>query len=47
MNNLFHFGLLTGFTIVMALAADYFIAPALMVIVNKNRSKLTAKSKSS
>ena len=46
MNNLFHFGLLTGFTIVMALVADYFIAPALMVIVNKNRSKLTAESKS-
>jgi len=39
MDNLFHFGLLTGFTIIMALIADYFIAPALMVIVNKNRSK--------
>ena len=46
MNNLFHFGLLTGFTIVMALVADYFIAPALMMIVYKNRSKLTAESKS-
>ena len=45
MNNLFHFGLLTGFTIVMALVADYFIAPALMMIVNKNRSKLTSESK--
>ncbi len=35
MNNLFNFGLLTGLTITMALLADYFIAPALMVIVNK------------
>ncbi|MBW2630387.1 MAG: MMPL family transporter [Deltaproteobacteria bacterium] len=35
MNNLIHFGFLTGFTIIMALLADYFIAPALMVIVNR------------
>ncbi|MDY6843912.1 MAG: efflux RND transporter permease subunit [Thermodesulfobacteriota bacterium] len=35
MNNLFHFGLLTGFTIIMALLADFFLAPALMVVVNK------------
>ena len=35
MNNLFHFGLLTGLTIIMALLADYFIAPALMVVVFK------------
>ena len=35
MNNLFHFGLLTGLTIIMALLADYFIAPALMVVVHK------------
>lgn len=35
MNNLFNFGMLTGFTIITALAADYFIAPALMVIVNR------------
>ena len=35
MNNLFYFGLLTAFTIVMALVADYFLAPALMVMVNK------------
>ena len=32
MNNLFNFGLLTGFTIVMALLADYFISPALLVL---------------
>ncbi len=35
MNNLFYFGLLTAFTIVMALVADYLLAPALMVLVNK------------
>ncbi|UCD33701.1 MAG: MMPL family transporter, partial [Desulfobacterales bacterium] len=35
MSNVRNFGLLTGFTIVMALLADYFLAPALMVLVNK------------
>ncbi len=35
MNNLTIFGLLTGFTIIMALVSDYLIAPALMVVVNK------------
>ncbi len=35
MNNLFRFGLLTALTISMALVADYFIAPALMVLVNR------------
>ncbi len=35
MNNLINFGLLTGFTIIMALVSDYLIAPALMVVVNK------------
>jgi hydrophobe/amphiphile efflux-3 (HAE3) family protein len=34
MNNLFNFGLLTAFTILMALLADYLVAPALMVLVN-------------
>jgi predicted RND superfamily exporter protein len=37
MSNLFHFGLLTGLTIILALLADYFIAPALMVIVHKKK----------
>ncbi|MCI5223222.1 MAG: hypothetical protein D3924_11240, partial [Candidatus Electrothrix sp. AR4] len=36
MNNLFNFGWLTGFTIITALLSDYFIAPALMVLVNKS-----------
>ncbi|RWX45487.1 MMPL family protein [Candidatus Electrothrix aarhusensis] len=35
MNNLVNFGWLTGFTIITALLADYFIAPALMVLVNR------------
>ncbi len=43
MNNLFHFGLLTGLTIIMALAADYFIAPALMVVVHQPK-KITQSS---
>jgi len=39
MNNLFNFGLLTAFTILMALAADYFVAPALMVVVHRKGKK--------
>jgi len=35
MNNLFTFGVLTAFTILMALVADYLVAPALMVLVNR------------
>jgi len=35
MNNLIHFGFLTGLAIILALLADYFIAPALMVVVNR------------
>ena len=38
MSNVRNFGILTGFTIVMALLADYFLAPALMVLVNKKRA---------
>ena len=41
MNNLFNFGLLTAFTILMALAADYLVAPALMVLVNPRVAKAT------
>ena len=37
MSNLINFGLLTAFTIIMALVADYLLAPALMVLVNKPR----------
>jgi hydrophobe/amphiphile efflux-3 (HAE3) family protein len=35
MNNLFNFGLLTALTVLMALMADYLIAPALMVVVHR------------
>jgi hypothetical protein len=35
MNNLVSFGVLTSFTVFMALVADYFLAPALMVLVNR------------
>jgi predicted RND superfamily exporter protein len=35
MNNYFNFGVLTGSTIILALMSDFFIAPALMVLVNK------------
>jgi len=38
MSNIRNFGLLTGFTIVMALLADYLLAPALMVLVNRRRT---------
>lgn len=37
MSNVRNFGLLTGFTIITALLADYLLAPALMVLVNKRR----------
>ena len=41
MNNLLNFGLLTSFTILMALLADYLVAPALMVLVNPKVIKIT------
>ncbi|MDQ7014994.1 MAG: efflux RND transporter permease subunit [Gammaproteobacteria bacterium] len=37
LSNLFNFGLLTGFTIIMALLADFFLAPALMAELHKRR----------
>ncbi len=37
MYNVRNFGLLTGFTIVVALLADFLLAPALMVLVNKRK----------
>ena len=38
MNNLNNFGFLTGITIIMALVSDYFLAPALMMIVYRPRT---------
>ena len=35
MNNLFYFGLLTGITIILALVANFFLAPALMALINR------------
>ena len=35
LSNLFNFGLLTGFTIIMALLADFFLAPALMAELHR------------
>jgi predicted RND superfamily exporter protein len=39
MRNLFAFGVLTAFTIIMALVTDYLVAPALMVLVNRPQTK--------
>jgi hydrophobe/amphiphile efflux-3 (HAE3) family protein len=39
MNNLLNFGVLTSFTVLMALLADYLVAPALMVLVNPVRAR--------
>ncbi len=36
MSNLFNFGLLTGFTILMALLADFLLAPALMAQLHRS-----------
>jgi hydrophobe/amphiphile efflux-3 (HAE3) family protein len=38
MNNIINFGLLTSFAIVMALVADYFMTPALMVTINLQKA---------
>jgi predicted RND superfamily exporter protein len=35
MNNLFYFGLLTGTTIILALVANFFLAPALMALIHR------------
>ena len=35
MNNLFYFGLLTGITIILALVANFFLAPALMALIHR------------
>lgn len=41
LKNIINFGLLTSFTIMMALMADYFITPALMVVVNRKKAPAT------
>jgi hydrophobe/amphiphile efflux-3 (HAE3) family protein len=42
MANIVNFGLLTSFTVVMALLADYLIAPALMVVVHRQAAPAAA-----
>ncbi len=37
LNNIIRFGFLTGITLIAALLSDYFLAPALMVLVNKKK----------
>jgi predicted RND superfamily exporter protein len=39
MKNFFDFGLLTGFTIIMALVADFFLSPALVIAVQRWTAK--------
>ena len=39
LTNIRNFGILTGFTIIMALLADYLLAPALMVLVSPKKSE--------
>jgi hydrophobe/amphiphile efflux-3 (HAE3) family protein len=38
MTNIFNFGLLTGFAIVMALVADFLLAPALMHLIHRRHN---------
>ncbi len=40
MRNLYYFGLLTGMTILLALLADFFLAPALMALYYKDKEDL-------
>lgn len=47
MNNLFYFGLLTGFAIILALLADLLLAPALMAVVVDSRKRTTSDQLSS
>ncbi len=37
LNNIIRFGFLTGITLIAALLSDYFLGPALMVMVNKKK----------
>ena len=45
MSNMFNFGLLTGLAIIVALLADFFLGPALMVLITRH-SKDLRKGKS-
>jgi hypothetical protein len=45
LTNIHNFGVLTGLTIILALLADYLLAPALMVLVSPNKAPHTAASR--
>ncbi len=45
MNNIFNFGLMTGFTITVALLGDFFLAPALMTIFEPKETEMTDDEK--
>ncbi len=40
MRNLHYFGLLTGFTLIMALAADFLLAPALVTLLDRRKRRI-------
>jgi hypothetical protein len=40
MSNVFYFGLLTGFAIILALGADFLLSPALMVLASRSKKML-------
>jgi hypothetical protein len=42
LNNLFYFGLLTGMTLVVALAADMLLSPAMLTLLASRRASATA-----
>ena len=43
MSNMFNFGLLTGLAIIVALLADFFLCPALMVLITRHSNVLRGK----
>lgn len=42
LNNLFNFGLLTGIALLMALLADFLLAPAMLVVLEQLQRKKPA-----
>ena len=43
MENIFRFGLLTGFAILMALVADFFLAPAMMTLIARRERAMSSQ----
>lgn len=46
LNNVIQFGILTGSTIILALLADFLLAPALMVLLNPSAAKIKSATPS-